>query len=169
MGYQAFFAFETGNQIATGLGFGAVPRAEVIWEIMRDYEDIPFVLPDGTMDMTPCPNRNTPVLVRRGLLQNNQKQILQGDILILPKEYMCPIDYETGIMKRTRNTISIHWYSAAWLTDDQKRKRDERQKAVRRWMIRERIIHAPNRIIMKLLGLKKYETMKYFIKGKRHR
>ena len=161
---SAFFGFEDDKYVATGLGFGALAGHEVLHEMMKDYATRPFVLEDGTCDTTPCPRINTHVLENRGLMRSNARQILPGEILILPREYLCPINYETGILRRTRRTISIHWYAAAWLSEEQKRKRDERQKAVRKWIVRDAIVHAPNRLAMRLLGMKKYEQLKQLLK-----
>lgn len=162
--YRAYFGFEEGKYIATGLGFGAAEGAEILEELMQDYREIPFVLSDGTLDRTPCPRRNTEVFLRWGLKQDDRWQILRDEILILPTIYLCPIDYETRLMKRSRKTISVHWFAAAWLTEEEKRQRDARQKTVRKWVIKDAIIHAPNRLLMKLLGMKNYEKLKSLIK-----
>ena len=164
LGYHAYFGFEDGKHIATGLGFGAVKGAEILEELIQDYQEIPFVLPNGTLDRTPCPLRNTEVFLRWGLKQNDSRQTLKDGVLILPTIYLCPINYETQLMKRSRKTVSIHWYAAAWLTDEEIRRRNERQRAVRKWAIKDAIIHAPNRFLIKLLGKDNYEKLKSWIK-----
>ena len=120
--HGAFFGFEDGKFIATGLGFGAEKGSAILKELMAEYDEIAFVLADGQLDKTPCPKRNTAVFVDRGLIQNNTKQILAGDILILPKEYLCPMDYFSGKKTRTRNTVSIHWFAESWKTEQEKPK-----------------------------------------------
>ena len=79
--YDAFLGFEDGIQINTGLGFGAIQGHDVLLEMMNDYKDMPFIKDDGSYDTTPCPKRNTEVLLRRGLVQNDAWQILKGNIL----------------------------------------------------------------------------------------
>ena len=37
------------------------------------------------------------------------------DIYIYPPEYFCPMDYETGEVKITSYTVTIHHYSASWI------------------------------------------------------
>ena len=64
--YDAYFGFEDGKHIATGLGFGAVKGAPILRELMEDYHDIPFILPDGGYDTKTCPVRNTEVFLRHG-------------------------------------------------------------------------------------------------------
>ncbi len=161
--YNAFFGFEDGKHVATGLGFGAKPGISVIKEMMDEYNSLEFVLPDGSSNQETCPVINTRTLLKYGLVQNDKRQILDGGIMILPSIYMCPINYETGEMKRTRNTISIHWFDATWMSKDDREyheKHRERLKAEKAdyWK------HLPNRVLMKLLGNERYEKLKNQVK-----
>lgn len=128
---HAFFGFETPRYIATGLGFGAEPGAQILREIMDDYRDIPFVLPDGSFDRTPCPERNTQAFVRMGLKQDGSEQVLPGNVLILSREYLCPMDSVTKIMTITDRTLSIHHYDASWLTPEERLFADYRSRLMR--------------------------------------
>ncbi len=164
--HDAYFGFEDGRYIATGLGFGSIKGNAIIREMMKDYDDIPFIKEDGTYDMTACPQRNTEVLLRLGLQQNNNYQILQGNILILPSSYLSPISFWTGIRNITKDTISIHWYSASW-KDPLKMK--EHWRRARKYRMKENMhsfLHIPNRVLRRVLGNKKYELIKMrFKKG----
>ena len=100
---KGFMGFDEKGIVATGLGFGAEKGNEIVSEFLKDYDNIPFVLPDGSYDLTPCPDRNTEALKRLGM-----------DITFLPDEYLCPMNYYTGNKKITENTYSIHHYSASW-------------------------------------------------------
>lgn len=108
---EAFFCFETAEYVATGLGFGSVAHGEAISLMLAEYD---FLL-DGTQGTRGCPRLNTSALVKRGLLQNGAVQQVAG-ALILPVDYMNPFEPATGILHKTENTISVHWYSAAWLS-----------------------------------------------------
>ena len=157
--HDAYFGFEEGEHVNTGLGFGAVKGAPILHEMMQDYETIPFILPDGTYDTKTCPVRNTEVLLRHGLQQNNERQILEGGICILPSICMCPIDFNTGKRRRSFRTISIHWFSTSWMTAQEKEAHQQRVQARRR----ERLdvwIHMPNRFLKKLLGEDAYSKLK---------
>jgi hypothetical protein len=57
-----------------------------------------------------------------GLKNNNKLQELDGT-LFYPKEYFCPLNYDTGTLNITPNTYSIHHYMASWHTDKQKNDR----------------------------------------------
>lgn len=118
--YDAYFGFEDERFIATGLGFGARKHAPILKELMDDYQDTPFLLQDGSYDVMPCPQRNTEIFRRHHLMQDGRRQILDGDILILPPIVLCPIDFETKLRRYSADTISIHWYDASWQTEEER-------------------------------------------------
>ncbi len=161
---KAFFGFESGKYIATGLGFGAEKGSEILCEIMQDYEEIPFIKEDGSLDLTACPERNTKIFLAHGLKQDDSKQILDGDILILPTVYLCPIDYLTGNFTRSKYTVSVHWFTASWQDANCKTIVDKKKDEKRAQSI-DKIKHLPNRILMSLLGEEKYQKLKDKIKG----
>ena len=49
LAYPAFFGFQHNNEVATGLGFGAEARSPVVKALLDDYDGLPFLLPDGTL------------------------------------------------------------------------------------------------------------------------
>jgi hypothetical protein len=112
----AFFGFETdGGCVATGLGFGSEKGAPVLRALMDDYEGIPFIKEDGSLDLTTCPVRNTRTLYRFGLVKDGGDQTLEGGIRILPAEYLSPVVYSTGKKNITDKTVSIHHYQSSWV------------------------------------------------------
>ena len=108
---DAFYCFETNEYVASGLGFGSVAGGESIMAMLSEYN---FLL-DGTEGTRGCPRLNTSALVKLGLKQNGETQQV-ADAMILSSDYMNPFDTATGIISKTENTVSIHWYSAAWLS-----------------------------------------------------
>lgn len=118
--YEGFMGFQAGGRIATGLGFGAQAHHPVIKELLKDYEGIPFFLEDGSYDKMACPERNHETLNRLGLVDNNEKQMVNG-ICMFPSEFFSPIDYHTGKKRITPNTYSVHYYAASWLDDEDRR------------------------------------------------
>jgi len=119
LGYSGFMGFENERNINTGLGFGAVKNNNIIYEIMNDYKKIPFIKEDGRFDLTPCPQRNTKILARKGLKLNNTRQIIE-DVVFLPTIYLSPKDFESGKIIVTEKTFSIHHFNASWHTEQQK-------------------------------------------------
>ena len=95
---RAWFGFEDGKHVNTGCGFGAEQGHLILRDMMDDYRDIPFVQIDGSFDILSCPQRNTGVFLRRGLVQDNAMQILEDGVLILPSDYLNPKDWKTGEM-----------------------------------------------------------------------
>lgn len=162
---RAFFGCEHAhvNFIATGLGFGAEAGHPILKELMADYEAMPFIREDGKQSLTPCPQINTPVFTRHGFTQSNEVQQLDGGVLVLPPEYLCPYDYVAKKLTVTENTVSIHWFSATWLPKEFKKNKKKRRRRERL----DRIRHLPNRACKKLLGAKRYESFKAFVKRKK--
>ena len=160
LSYDAYFGFEDGVHVATGLGFGAVKGCNILKEMMDDYRDIPFVLEDGTYDLVTCPVRNTKILVSHGLIPNDDKQILDSGILILPKRYFSPIDNRTGEKNVDSETISVHWFSASWCSDEERKYRLEFEKMIRRGDFTGKLCRAGRTI----LGEKTYKYLRDAVK-----
>lgn len=125
---DGFMGFELGksNSIATGLGFGAIARHPIVKALRENYENSPFIKADGSLDTTPCPQRDTNVLVEYGLVQNNQKQSIQG-ITFFPSDYFSPTGF-LGEQGFSDNTYSIHHFNASWFTDRQRKAMDRKKK-----------------------------------------
>lgn len=124
---EGFMGFELGadHNINTGHGFGARPNHPLIEHLRKKYEMLSFRLADGSFDTTPCPVRDTRVLVSLGLQRNNKKQKIMG-ITFFPAEYFSPRSF-FGEEHFTDNTYSIHHYHASW-ADDYRKKINERRK-----------------------------------------
>ena len=110
LSYPAFFCFENNEYVATGLGFGAKKNNILVEEMLKAYD----VVLDGQQGTIGCPILNTEALVKHGLQLNGEVQVLDG-AKIFSKDYFNPFDSVTGELKKTKNTYSIHWYSASWL------------------------------------------------------
>ena len=117
---NGFMGFDEKGIVSTGLGFGAERGNKIVEAFLADYTDIPFRLPDGSYDLTPCPDRNTAALQRLGMDTGNTDQVFM-DTVFLPREYLCPMDYYTGKKTVTPKTYSIHHYNASWTSAVTKR------------------------------------------------
>ena len=113
LAYPAFFGFQHNNEVATGLGFGAEARSPVVKALLDDYDGLPFLLPDGSCDLTPCPKRNLPVFARFGIRADGTRQSTP-EMEVFPVEYFCPVAYAGSTCDITPNTYSIHHYHASW-------------------------------------------------------
>lgn len=117
---NGFMGYEQSGNVSTGLGFACEKGNELVLALLRDYDDIPFLLPDGTYDITPCPDRNTETMKSLGLDVGVRNNVF-GGIRFLAEEFLCPINYYSGKKKITKNTYSIHHYSASWTSATTKR------------------------------------------------
>lgn len=112
-GFLGFERMRDRYQINTGLGFGAAGGHPLIGKMMESYYSLSFYTNDGKMDLLPCSERNTELLKAEGLRTENEFQMIEG-IQILPAEYLCPVDYFTGEVHKTKHTLAIHHYQATW-------------------------------------------------------
>ena len=115
-----YMGFDDNGVVSTGLGFACEKGNELVGALLDDYNDISFVLPDGSYDLTPCPDRNTKVLERLGLDTSVKNQIFMG-IHFWPEDFFCPMKYYTGKKEITENTYSIHHFCASWTSATSKR------------------------------------------------
>lgn len=115
-----YMGFDDNGVISTGLGFACEKGNELVGALLSDYDDISFVLPDGSYDITPCPDRNTKKMVELGFDLDNKNQVFMG-IRMLPEDYLCPMKYYTGKKTITENTYSIHHFCASWISETAKR------------------------------------------------
>ena len=117
---SGYMGFDDNGVISTGLGFACEKGNELVKILLADYDDISFVRPDGSYDITPCPDRNTETMVKLGLDLGIKNQMFMG-IHMLPEDYLCPMKYYTGKKIITKNTYSIHHFCASWTSAAAKR------------------------------------------------
>lgn len=108
--HEAFFGFETPGFVASGLGFGSIAHGRAVEAMLAEYDP----LLDGAHGVVGCPLLNTQALEKLGLVRDGSRQEVAG-ATIYPIEWFNPYDSATGRLKRTKDTISIHWYTASWL------------------------------------------------------
>ena len=113
LGYDAFFGFESESCINTGLGFGSIPWHPALKRMMEPYYAMKPE-EDGSFPTINCPHLNTQALIPYGLTLNGQRQnVMNAEIL--PQDFLNPYDNPTGKLRKTGNTISIHWYGKSWM------------------------------------------------------
>lgn len=115
-----YMGFDDNGIVSTGLGFACEKGNKLVGILLEDYDDISFIRPDGSYDITPCPDRNTKTLKKLGLDTDIKDQVFMG-IHMLPEDYLCPMKYYTGKKIITKNTYSIHHFCASWTSKTAKR------------------------------------------------
>lgn len=166
---KSFAGFEDDTYVALGLGFGAEAGDPVIYEHMKQYEQMRFVLEDGSQNRKGSPQHTTELLLKYGLKQRTNQVQQIGTMTIYPVEYFCPRSFHTGLLSITDNTYSIHQYDASWFTDEEKAKKNRRWKNMKARQRKDMFIHwryLPNRVLLKILGEDRYTKLKEKISGK---
>ena len=153
---QGFAGFEDEEHIALGLGFGAVAGNPMIAKQMQVYDGLKFRNEDGSLNRTPSPHYSTEVLKALGLKPNDGTVQRIDGFSCYPPEYFCPKSFQTGMLKLTKNTYSIHQFDASWYSEEEQaqKKKYWRDAQIDYWL------HLPHRIGRKLLGDELYEKIK---------
>lgn len=110
---EAFVGFEGSEYIATAV-MGCCKGNRIMTEFLDSYRHIQFVDACGKLDMTTNVYRLTKILVGKGVKLNGLTQFLDN-IKVYSTEFFSPYDYINGRLKRTDDTIAIHWYSISWM------------------------------------------------------
>lgn len=131
---SVFMGFESDSAVSPGLGFGAEKNNPLIGELLHTiYDRLRFIREDGSYDTKPSPSRNTEFLMKKGLQLDGMFQKLSCGLTIYPKEYFCPLEYETGIINITEYTYSIHHFHASWCTKEELKAHELAQKIARKF------------------------------------
>lgn len=107
--------------VAYGLGVGAEAGHKILKEMMDLYNQTPFYLPEGGMNLIPCPVYQTRIMQRYGLDAMHDSFQHNNLFSVYPPEYFCPKHPSTHILTLTKNTVCIHHFNMSWQTNYVKR------------------------------------------------
>ena len=118
-----FMAFEKNTNakvdemlnVAIGLGFAVEPGNPIIREILDFYESHHYIYPDGHMEQITIVKIVTDILKSHGLTRSDRPSTVEG-ITVYPWDYFCPVEFMSSKLEITKNTRTIHHYSASWMT-----------------------------------------------------
>ena len=118
---EAFLGFENDRQISMStLGFR--PRNWFLQKMIDYYHATRFELPSGYLDLTPCVQPATTMLLDAGLRKDDANKVSDvRDIRVFPKEYFVGKDYSTEKVYANSNTYTLHLFEASWMNEDRKR------------------------------------------------
>ena len=97
-----------------GLGFAASRGSSLLGEFLDLYRGLHFLNDDGTPCLKNIVEITTEQLQKYGLRNTPEIQECCG-FTIYPKDYFCPIDYDTRELVITENTRTIHHYAESWV------------------------------------------------------
>lgn len=104
-----------------------------IKDMLATYKGAHFLREAGTIDMTTNVQRLGEQMVQGGLLRERKIQYLpQWGLRVYTHDYFSPIT-STRVMRKTKNTYSIHRFAGTWV--------DGKKSGVRDWWIVREIIN----------------------------
>ncbi len=116
--YDAVSGFENDKQIPTGL-MACIKGQKFFLKLLHDYDKRHFKLGNGTFDTTTNVLRITKICRRYGFKPNNRLQTF-GGFTLLPRDYLCPKDFETGKIHISKNTLTIHHFNSSWKSPEER-------------------------------------------------
>lgn len=126
---KAFMGFESNENVALGLGFGAVKKLPLLKILMKDYENREFINKDGTLNMVASPVIQTQSLMNEGLKLNGEYQILDG-VTIYPSKVLSGKNNYSRRICCDAFTKAIHHYEASWVQQDIREFNEQFEKAM---------------------------------------
>lgn len=156
--HKAFSGFENETDIPTGI-MACEKSFPLFREFLDYYTDVSLLDDSGNVKYITNVTIMTKICVEKGLKQDNKEQIIE-EFVLYPRDYFCPIDYKTNRLKKTKNTVTIHWFAGSWQEQSFKEKHRQFVSEQRKEERKDAIVHFPNRIIKKILGKDKYSKLK---------
>lgn len=131
LGESAFCGFEEQGRLCTAL-MGSEPGGKWVGALLESYRDRHFLLADGSFDQT----TNVTVISDRteklfGLKLDGTAQRAEGVLTLWPRDRFSPMDFETGKIERTENTVAIHHFVASWHDEKWLKERAVRYKCIK--------------------------------------
>ena len=124
---------------------GCEPHCQWVKDMLALYNDIHFELPDGTLDQTTNVQRMGEMLKTKGFAAPRKEQyIADYGLRVYTHDYFSPIT-STRVMRKSKNTYSIHHFAGSWTNKKHNRLSDT-------WLVRE-TINALIQIKRKLKGI----------------
>ena len=116
---------------------GCEPHCQWVRDMLALYDDISFLKPDGSLDMTTNVDRMGKVMIpefAHGQYWKQNQYIEKWGLRIYTHDYFSPIT-STRVMRKTKNTYSIHYFAESW--------RDgKRASGWRNWTLTREIVNA---------------------------
>lgn len=116
---KGFIGFDSEEYINLGAGFGAVKGLPIIGEMMDGYNEMIFLKPDGSLDLTPSGVLQTQILKKHGLKMDGEYQIVD-DLTIFPEKMLSGQNVYTKKIILKPYTRAIHHHDGSWLDEKQK-------------------------------------------------
>lgn len=114
---DALVGYETKTFLNPGLCLWfKEPGSPILKEILDVYATLSFIMPDGSYNQKTICLYFTELMQSHGLGEDDGEVKTIDGITVLPREYLCPFNDLTGVLKKTENTVAIHWYAKSWMS-----------------------------------------------------
>lgn len=123
--HTAFTGTEDGKYVSAGV-MGCVKGYSLFQDFCDYYNNLSFYNPDGTKNVTTVVVMLTEWCKAKGYKSENLYQEIQG-FAIYPSDYFYPFSNEDRVIKKTENTVSIHWFAGSWLPEERRKKKKRRE------------------------------------------
>lgn len=111
--FSAFMGFESKQMVDSGLGMGAQKGNLILRQFLEEYNE--YSVHEGDFDMIPCTVHQSNILEKIGMKRDNSFQVLNnGEMVVLPTEFLCGMRMHTKVKQITANTFALHHYSGDW-------------------------------------------------------
>ena len=108
---KAFIGFELETFIGTGI-IAAEANHPLFKDFLVSYKSKSF-FKGLNYNLETNVYQITDFFAKKGLLRNNTKQVIE-DVLVLPQNYFCNKDWESGKYYNNENSYTIHDYQSTW-------------------------------------------------------
>jgi mannosyltransferase OCH1-like enzyme len=127
---KAFSGFEDEKNIPTGI-MACEKNFSLFVRFLHYYDDALFYDDFGNITYVTNVTIITNACIELGLVQNNQKQAIEG-FTLYPNDYFCPKSYTDGIVYKTNNTVTIHHFNSSWHS------KEENERKIAKWRERQK-------------------------------
>ena len=132
---------------------GCEPHCQWVKDMLALYDGISFVRPDGSLDLTTNVERLGQRMKSEGMNELKSERdkpwkrvqyIKEWGLKVYTHDYFSPIT-STRVMRKTKNTYSIHYFAESWRDGQKKR-------GWRDWTITREIVNALVQIKRMIVG-----------------
>ena len=114
---KIILGFEDIKYVAAGLII-APKNTVFVQNLLDHYQKKSF---NKELKEMTIPKIITNELVNQGLILNNNFQIINNMISVYPSEFFYPLNFFTGKLIKTENSLAIHHYDSSWISKKQMR------------------------------------------------
>ncbi|MDZ4030840.1 glycosyltransferase [Kluyvera ascorbata] len=112
--HSAFTGCEDDMMCVTGT-MASEKKHPWIGKLLKDYDNRPFILADGSFDKTPNTKVITDFTIEEyGWVPKNEYQEMKDGLCIYPFDVFCAKEWKTGNIKISSATCTVHHFSASW-------------------------------------------------------